>query len=149
MENMERDYYLMEQLRLLTGFSERTLRAHLKTGILQGEKINGLWHFTPEQVESFLAHPAVRPTILTKHNAVIYDFLAERHQNDSTCVILDLPSCERKKTVEFFCKEINEGTFQSLRFCFDVVSKIPRIILAGCAEDVRKLLDLFERFRGE
>ena len=53
-------YYLISHLVLLTGLTDRTIRKYISSGILQGEKIDGLWHFTPEQVEGFVRHPAVR-----------------------------------------------------------------------------------------
>ena len=69
------NYYLINHLVLITGLTDRTIRNYISNGILHGEKINGLWHFTSEEVESFIAHPAVRPSILAKHNSAVYDFL--------------------------------------------------------------------------
>lgn len=40
-------YYLISHLVLLTGLTDRTIRKYISSGILQGEKIDGLWHFTP------------------------------------------------------------------------------------------------------
>ncbi len=57
------NYYLISHLLRITGLSDRTIRNYISSGILQGEKINWLWHFTPEQVERFICHPAVRPSI--------------------------------------------------------------------------------------
>ncbi len=42
------NYYLISHLVLSTGLTDRTIRNYIASGILQGEKINGLWHFTPE-----------------------------------------------------------------------------------------------------
>ena len=85
-------YYLISHLVLLTGLTDRTIRKYISSGILQGEKIDGLWHFTPEQVEGFVRHPAVRPSILAKHHAAVYDFLLDDQKNDDEiCVVLDCP----------------------------------------------------------
>lgn len=46
MENTEK-YYLINHLVMITGLTDRTIRSYIASGILQGEKINGLWHFTP------------------------------------------------------------------------------------------------------
>ena len=70
-------YYLIRHLVLLTGLTNRTIRKYISSGILQGERINGLWHFTPEQMESFIRHTAVHPRILAKHHAAVYDFLLD------------------------------------------------------------------------
>ena len=51
------NYYLISHLVLMTGLTDRTIRNYISSGILQGEKINGLWHFTAEQVEQFICHP--------------------------------------------------------------------------------------------
>lgn len=48
-----------------------TLRNDIRLDLLQGEKINGLWHFTPEQVEAFMRHPAVCPGIKTHQNNLL------------------------------------------------------------------------------
>lgn len=69
------NYYTLSQLALITGLTERTLRNYIISGILEGEKINGKWHFTSEQVDRFICHPSVRPSIVAKQNALIYDFL--------------------------------------------------------------------------
>lgn len=92
------NYYLINHLVLITGLSDRTIRNYISSGILQGEKINGLWHFTPEQVECFICHPAVRPSILAKDHAAVYDFLFDSKKcTCETCVIMDLPGRARKK----------------------------------------------------
>ena len=79
------NYYLISHLVLSTGLTDRTIRNYIASGILQGEKINGLWHFTPEQVEHFLRHPAVRPSILAKNNGLVYDFLLYTRKQPPKC----------------------------------------------------------------
>ena len=71
MESSE-NYLLIDHLVLITGLTDRTIRNYISSGILQGEKINGIWHLTPEQVECFICHPAVRPSILTKQHTAVY-----------------------------------------------------------------------------
>lgn len=84
--------YLISHLVQITGLSDRTIRNYIASGILQGEKRNGVWHFTSEQVDGFLCHPAVRPSLLAKHHAAVYDFLLDnRKKTCEMCVVLDLP----------------------------------------------------------
>ena len=45
------DDYSVRQLAECTGLSDRTIRNYLASGILEGEKTEGGWRFTPEQVE--------------------------------------------------------------------------------------------------
>ena len=144
---MEHEYYLISHLTLFTGLTDRTIRSHIAVGFLQGEKINGLWHFTPEQVDAFLRHPAVRPGILAKNNAIIYDFLADgKKKEPSVCFILDLPGEDTKKCTEFFCYELANGDFHDLRFAYDALDGTPRIILRG---PVEQILPLVTRYFGK
>ena len=135
------NYYLINHLVLFTGLSDRTIRSYIAAGILQGEKINGIWHFTPEQAYAFICHPAVRPSILAKNNALVYDFLLDTSKKQAEiCMVLDLPNTDTKTAMEFFCYRITNGNYQGIRFSYDAVGKMPRIILKGKAKDVTQLV---------
>ena len=143
------NYFLIKHLTLLTGLTDRTIRSHINAGFLQGEKIDGLWHFTPEQVEAFLHHPAVRPGIVAKNNALVYDFLADvKKKAREACVVLDLPDADPKATAEFFCYLISTGDFHNINFAFDSVLPVPRVILKGDAAAVLRLVNEFEQSGG-
>lgn len=140
-------YYTLGHLTQFTGLTDRTLRTHLSNGILEGEKINGVWHFTPEQLDAFLHHPFVRPSILAKNNAIVSDFLqAPTPSEDRACIILDLPGCDREATAEFFCDAICAGDFRDLRFAFDGI-ETPRIILSGPMEQILILVNSYKSSR--
>ena len=143
MENIG-NYYLIRHLVLATGLSDRTIRNYISSRILQGEKINGLWHFTPEQVECFICHPAVRPSILAKQHSAVYDFLLDDKKNScETCMILDLPGKSKKDIAEYFCYRISNEDFQNVHFSFGGVASVPRIILSGDVTEVLRLVNGF------
>ena len=138
------NYYLINHLILLTGLTDRTIRNYISNGILQGEKINGLWHFTPEQVDSFICHPAVRPSIQAKQHSVIYDFLRENNTHGcETCMILDFPGKDKKEIAEYFCYRINNEDFRQIHFSFDGMTNVPRVILKGETTEVLHLVNGF------
>lgn len=138
------NYYTIGHVTLFTGLTDRTIRKYISIGLLEGELINGVWHFTPEQVEAFVRHPAVRPSILAKHNAHVYDFLAETKKSASqVCMILDLPGKDHKELMEHFCGAIRERDLHDFRFSFDSISGIPRIILRGHTDEVLELVNSF------
>ncbi len=142
--NAEGNYLTINHIVVLTGLSDRTIRNYISLGFLEGEKTNGIWHFTPEQVEKFLVHPAVRPSIVAKNNAVVYDFLLDNKKtSNETCMILDLPRDKPKAISEFFCYSINNGDFKNIRFTLDVLSGVPRVILKGSTEDVLSLVNRY------
>ena len=126
---MEEELYLISHITLITGLSDRTIRNYIASGILKGEKINGIWHFTPEEVDAFI------------NNSVVYDFmLNDSKKEEETCVILDLPKCDIKETAEFFCYGISNGDYKDINFSFDGNYKTPRIILRGKPSDVFGLI---------
>ena len=138
------EYYVLSQVLLFTGLSERTVRNHIASGLLKGEKINGLWHFTKEEVEKFINHPAVKPGILTKNNGMIYDFILDTSKKqEEMCVILDVPDVGRQEITEMFCKEICDGEYKNIKFSFSCLSGINRVILKGDSKYVLKLLNFY------
>ena len=138
---MEEELYLISHITLITGLSDRTIRNYIASGILKGEKINGIWHFTPEEVDAFIKNPAVRPSIVAKNNSVVYDFmLNDSKKEEETCVILDLPKCDIKETAEIFCYGIINGDYKDINISFDGNYKTPRIILRGKPSDVFGLI---------
>lgn len=129
--------YLISHLRLISGLTDRTIRSYLASGILQGEKINGLWHFTPDQVDTFLHHPAVQPSIMSKRNSIVYDFMKEtKKAHEEACMILDLPGHEAKRAGEFFSYRITNSNMTDIQFSYDHTAGSPRIILRGRYEDI-------------
>ena len=140
-------YYTLGHLSQITGLTDRTLRTYLKNGILVGEKINGVWHFTDTQLDAFLRHPAVRPSILAKNNAIVYDFMLDTEKTEPrVCVILDIPDLDRDASSRFFCDAICYGNYRDLRFSLDAVGS-PRIILSGPAQQILSLVNSYNSAR--
>lgn len=138
------NYYTIHHITLFTGLTDRTIRNYINLGILEGEKSNGLWHFTEEQVDAFIRHPAVRPSIQAKQNAIIYDFLLDtKKQEPQVCMILDLPGADEAGTAAFFNDSICNGDFHNLRFFFDAFSGTPRVILKGPADQILTLVNRY------
>lgn len=141
--NATGNYYTIGHLVQFTGLTDRTIRSYIASGILEGEKINGLWHFTPEQTEAFIRHPSVRPSILAKNNGIVCDFLLDdKKSTQEICVILDLPGAREAETAEFFCDGVRNCS--GIRFSFDSAGVTPRIILKGGTEDVLSLLNRWQ-----
>ena len=139
----EGNLYTLGHLAMFTGLTDRTLRNYIKLGLLQGEKINGIWHFTAEEVERFISDKAVRPSILAKNNALIYDFLLDRKKTNEECVIvLDLADRDRKEVSEFFCYSITNGGYKNIHFSMDAPrGGYPRVILKGDTDQVMRLVN--------
>lgn len=136
-------YYTLGHLSQITGLTDRTLRTYLKNGILEGEKISGIWHFTEGQLDAFLRHPTVRPSIQAKNNAIVSDFMLDtKKPAPQACVILDIPDLDRESASRFFCESICYGDYLDLRFSLDAVDS-PRIILSGPVEQILALINSY------
>ena len=138
---MDRNYSLNE-IALMTFFSTRTLRNYLNQGILKGEKTDGKWQFTAEEIDRFFAEPFVKEGLRIKRNGIVFDFLADRSKNTKkTCVILDIPvSLKESKTLsEFFCRQME--TVSDAVFTFDWNNGSVRIIISGAEESVAKMME--------
>ena len=133
--------YTIEQLSLITGLTTRTLRNYMKSDILHGSKETGTWKFTEQQVSAFVLHPAVRPSIQTKHHAIVYDFLAgQDNREKELCILLDLLLDEReaKEVADFFCNAASRRSH--IRFAFSYESGKAHYILKGAEADISQIM---------
>lgn len=138
-------YYTLNEVAMMTGLTTRTLRNYLKLNTLSGEKVDGVWRFTEEEVSSFLADPNVKPSIQAKKNALVYDFLlANRKKTNAICSILDfhVSDQEAEEIGAYFCNAVNGmNECGSLEFSFEKWDEYVRVILKGSDEAVREIVN--------
>ena len=136
--------YNLNDLAMMTGFTTRTLRNYLNQGLLEGEKENGVWQFTPEQLDRFFSEPFVKEGLRIKRSSAVFDFLAEKDRKAArTCVVLDFPADRRKGDVisAFFCRELQKASDLSFSYGWD--KGFARVILTGAADAVEKILKAY------
>ncbi len=140
-----KEAFSLNDLAMITGLSTRTIRTYITTGFLSGEKIDGAWVFTHEQVLAFIENKAVQPSIKAKKNAIVFDFLGTKpYNNDKMCTILDLAAKEALTASVFFCEKISECSPEAeLRFASDPVGTGVRLILSGSPKDVMNLMNQY------
>lgn len=140
------EMYTINHVALMSGLSSRTIRNYMKMGFIEGEMINGVWHFSAEAVGDFFANPNVTPAIRAKRNALIYDFLADDcKQQDEMCAVIDERATleEANAISEFFCDAINREWSGIIRFGFTFNENWVRVILTGPEDAVQMLLDSY------
>ena len=49
------EYYTINDIATMTGLTTRTVRNYIKLGLLDGEKMDGIWQFSIEAVSAFMA----------------------------------------------------------------------------------------------
>ncbi len=133
--------YTIDQVSLMTGLTTRTLRNYIKADILHGDKVDGVWQFTEQQITKFVYHPSVCSSIQAKHNAVVYDFLSgQNHGENEICFLLDrtLEKNEAAKLADFFCNAVNG--LSHIRFAFSYKSGKAHYILKGAEADISQIM---------
>ena len=137
--------YNLNQVSMITGLTTRTLRNHLKLGLLTGGKIDGNWSFTEEELDRYIADPSVKQAILAKQHAVVYDFLADPFKKTNRiCTILDfpVPMEEALEIAQFFGREITDHG-EDIEFRYINEKNYARFILSGSEEQVRELMKAY------
>lgn len=52
--------YRLKEIMEMFQVPERTIRRHIKSGILNGYKVGGTWRFDEENLEDYLSHPVMK-----------------------------------------------------------------------------------------
>ena len=137
------EYYTINDVATMTGLTTRTVRNYIKLGMLDGEKVDGVWKFTLENVSAFMVDKNVQPSIQAKKNGVVFDFLANQHKKvNEICTILDFPVSEEEamEITAFFCKEVSVPGVENMNFKFSYSNGIARVILKGTEDFVVEVM---------
>ena len=137
--------YNLNQAAMITGLTTRTLRNHLKQGLLKGEKVDGNWRFTEEALDKYIADPSVKQVILARQHAVVYDFLADPFKKTNRiCTIMDFPvsTDEALGIAQFFSKEITDHG-SDIEFRYINEKHYARFILSGSEGQVADLMKAY------
>ena len=136
--------YNLNDLALMTGFTTRTLRNYLNQGILNGEKTNGMWQFSAEEIDRFFREPFVKEGLRIKRSSAVYDFMADRNKKqERSCIILDIPASvkEGNDISKFFCDKMNDVEDVIFSYLWD--NGICRVILSGAADSVANIIKAY------
>lgn len=140
---MEKNYNINE-LAMMSGFTTRTLRNYMNQGLLHGEKIDGMWRFTAEDVDKFFGESFVKEGLKVKRNAMVFDFLTDTtKKTNRACVILDLPVSddEGDGVSDFFCDKMESASDTVFTYVRDY--NMSRIILVGSEDQVVDIMKAY------
>ena len=130
-----KEYYTINEVAVMTGFTTRSLRLFIQQGFLEGEKIDGKWSFTVEQLEAFISDPNIEAGIKIKDNALVYDFLADFEKSESkTCIILDFHISSNEEFEEistFFCTAMSDENVSASKMKLERQNNSVRLIISG------------------
>ena len=133
--------YTLNDLAVMSGFTTRTLRNYMNLGLLHGEKINGKWQFTAEELGDFFADSNIKEALRSKDRTQIFDFIADdKKDSNAACVVLDLvvDLSEGNRISAFFCDAINAE--DDVHFSYTFQNNHARVILTGPERNVQNIM---------
>lgn len=132
------EYYTIDDIAGMTSLSTRTIRNYLRMGLLDGEKIDGVWQFTAEDFGRFLQQDMVRQSLQAKSLGLLYDFLRQP-KDPGVCAVIDLAAGEDEPAQrQRLLDEVNRCGRLRLRYSHE--GRMSRAIVSGPLEDVAALL---------
>lgn len=113
--------YSIKDIMLMYGMSERTIRRHLSSGLITGQKVGGVWRFTDEDIETSFSEKNVRSKMKTEVNKLLYDYLntpnPQKEANHCFSMIdLRITSKEHKELQYMIFKTVSESTNLTMKY---------------------------------
>ncbi|MBR5970099.1 MAG: helix-turn-helix domain-containing protein [Lachnospiraceae bacterium] len=134
----------INELSMMTGFTTRTLRNYIRSGVLRGEKKGGVWQFSEDDIAAFCADPNVFSKIIAKRDAIVTDFLNDpMAKGNRACVILNLVQTdeEKQKTAEWFCDTVSRfSDGENIRFASYSKNDRLRLVIEGEEKTIRAIM---------
>lgn len=150
MEN-DKTWYSIIELATMTRLSTKTIRNYQKMGLLRGEKVDGAWMFTGEEIGRFFQEQYVKDALEIKRNGQVLDYLNGCREHHRGCLMMDrefVTSDEVEQFVLEFTKKVNEINGREdgkvdFTFWMDEKSKIGRFTIIGYGKDLKALMNHF------
>jgi hypothetical protein len=144
-----RDYYTIDDLATMTMLTTRTLRNYIKQGFIHGDKNDGIWKFTTEDIEILLKNDVVNQSIQSKKNGIVYEYMANDIKKENmVCSIYDFAN-NTNVAADNICNRmvelVNTNMYGNIKFSYTYNGKtrMVRIILVGAITSISDLMDNF------
>ncbi|MDD2649391.1 MAG: helix-turn-helix domain-containing protein [Eubacteriales bacterium] len=143
--------YTVEEIAKMTSLTTRTIRNHLRSGILMGRKIGGQWRFTEKDIERFMESGEASKDMANEQKQAVLDFIdgvnTDVRGTLQICSIIDLyaPADEAKRKSDLLCEAINASQGESyLQYKFDYAESEgkARFILFASPEIIKQAMEI-------
>ena len=143
-------FYTVEDIAKMAMFTERTIRKHLKEGVLKGRKIGGQWRFTEDDIINYTNQGSVGEMMKSEKEQDVLDFLAgvytEYTDEVQTCAVIDVYRDVGSVVIlrDGLMQLINSGENRFMRFSFDYNKKEgkARFILFGPSDYISEAMKI-------
>jgi excisionase family DNA binding protein len=118
--------FKLQEIMEMLSIPERTIRRHIKLGLLKGEKVGGTWRFSEDDLQNYFSNKIIQQT--QRHNKFkeIIDYLNGISKFDNQLLIIK----QAKRFSMLQNKELSSfvSTFTN-PFYFDIDSKMNKSII--------------------
>lgn len=94
--------YSLKDVMEMFKIPERTIRRHLKEGILKGSKMGGLWKFTEEDLKDYLKSKCVQKHMKDEGFKIINNYYNGYVENKTDVLFMFMKSFEKPENLERF-----------------------------------------------
>lgn len=140
--------YTVDDIAKMTSLTTRTIRNHLKSGLLKGRKIGGQWRFTKKDIEQYMEHQEVSESMATEMKAAVLDFVdgvnTDMQGEVQICTIADLyvSHTEAVKKRDLLLAMTCEAGFSGqFKYDYDSEQKRARFILFAQPSFIKEAMD--------
>jgi len=137
-------YKLKDMMEMLS-IPERTIRRHMKQGLLSGTKVGGIWTFSQEEVQAYIGSGRVQKHIKDEGLKVITDFYRGHVVNKKEVVFMVIKEFDQDKAVEDFFRVTRSFRFKFSMNCH-TSGKTSCITFKGQTEDLKILMKWSDEF---
>lgn len=141
-----REYYSIDDLATMTMLTTRTLRNYISQGLLKGNKVDGAWKFSTEDIDSFFKEESVIQSIQSKKNGLVYDYMSNDAKSENmVCSLYDFTGLKNEEAEKIYKKIVtlvNSDNYGNIKFsyAYNGKKKAARIILIGNTSQIHNLM---------
>lgn len=137
--------YTLKQIMDMLSIPERTIRRHLKLGILTGTKVGGVWKFTDEDLKAYLSSDKiVKSQTLTRINEILDYINGFSEYDDQVLLVKQFPRTTIADNAHL--SSILNQLCKPFYFNLDRVANKTVITLRGNEEEMFDVLKEFNNY---
>ncbi len=109
--------YKLKDIMEMLNMPERTIRRHIKLGLLKGVKAGGTWRFDESDLHNYFNHPAIKQSQNHVKVNEVFDYLnGISNHDDDILIIKQIPklSLKNSKDLSLFVSQSSESFYFNL-----------------------------------
>ncbi|MGM0435707.1 MAG: helix-turn-helix domain-containing protein [Bacillota bacterium] len=153
MVEIETFHYTLSDVMTMTNLSERTMRRHIRNGLIKGAKIGGVWRFSEENLKAYFNKDMMIESFKDEESKIVKKFLKRdyQHSNDHRiCMVVDqdVLSKDMEKSMKETIMELS-NRHEDLRMKYTKKNQTMRFTLIGTYAFIEACLSALRTIKEE